>query len=158
MMNGQIDGAMFTEAAKALASKEAAEIREYWAYKVLKETKCEGRVGKVALVMIVHSFAEVTEYMLRIAGLPPPEFPLLVGTAKIVPGGQVVCDKHVTRSVNLKNVLVYDNEDQLVSDFRKLADKLKLNDSDRGFMFQALQRWVSQDQRLTPSVEYAGTA
>ncbi len=152
--------ALFSEHAKALRSKEAAEIRESWQYKLLKTTGCKDKIGAVSLVVLAHSYYEAMETMLRLVfpGFKRLNCPLLTGTAKVMPAGQIVCDMHKTPSTVLRNVLLYDSQDELIDEFRGMADKMKLNDQDRIDMFAAVQRWVSQDRRLAPSVEYAGRA
>ena len=37
--------------------------------------------------------------------------------------------------------------------FRRLADRLKLSDSDRIEMFKYVQRWVVADRRLDPTFD-----
>jgi hypothetical protein len=37
--------------------------------------------------------------------------------------------------------------------FRRLADRLKLNDADRIELFKCVQRWVVADRRLDPTFD-----
>lgn len=145
--NGTDSGAVFSREATALRSKEASEVRETWQYKILFETKGNGKEGEVIMVVLANLYYEALEVLLRMIKrrFIPPCF---TGYARIMPGGQVVCDMMKTTSLRLKNVLVYDSEDQMIGEFRKLADKLKLPDGERIAMFGALQKWVSQDRRI----------
>lgn len=145
--NGKDSGAAFSQEARALRSKEAAEVRETWQYKLLFETKGNGKEGEVIMVVLANLYLEALEVLLAMMKrrfVPP----CLTGYARIMAGGQVVCDLMKTPSLRLKNVLLYDSEDQMIGEFRRLADKLKLPDAERIAMFAALKKWVSQDRRV----------
>jgi hypothetical protein len=52
-----------------------------------------------------------------------------------------------------KNVGLYRNTLKLRDAFRRLADRLKLDDQERLEMFSALKRWVVCDYRLDPTMD-----
>ena len=90
--------------------------------------------------------------MLRVAfpGFVQIQPPIYTGFARIIADGRIVCD-YINRDMALvRNALVYDSEDELIKQFRDIADRLKFSDADRIKMFADLKRWVSRDDRIKP--------
>ena len=151
---GMMNGAQYSQEAVALRSRPAQQLRDDWQCRLLVE--CRGKTAAVALVMLANLYFEAMEVLLRIAF---PNFvqirpPLYTGHATIKRTGQVVCD-YMDRDYNeYRNVIVYDSEDDLIKEFRDIADRLKFSDDDREAMFAMIKKWVSRDERIGPSVEH----
>jgi hypothetical protein len=67
--------------------------------------------------------------------------------------GQIVADVVTTDGQIVKDAKVFDSEIQMRDAFRRLADRMKLSDSDRVEMFKCVQRWVVADRRLDPNFD-----
>lgn len=151
----QLNGASaLSQESLALRSRHAQQLRDEWQCKLLVETK--GKTAAVALVMLANMYFEAMDVLLRAAfpGFVQIRPPLYTGHATIKRTGQVVCD-YMDRDQNVyRNVIVYDSEDDLIKEFRDIADRLKFSDSDREAMFAMIKKWVSRDERIGPSVEH----
>lgn len=125
---------------------EARKLRETWQARVLAASK--GVTARVVMAVLIAEYPTVVPTLLKALGIPDDALlPALVGYAQIVPSGRVVCEM-IDRDRSRKTVSVYDNEEKLKYDFRKLADKLKLADLERGHLFQLIQKWVAADMRV----------
>lgn len=133
-----------------LAHKHADEIRGMWQSRVLKAA--DAKLQRVMLIAIAKEYPADLLLLLRATfGTAEIGKPFYSGYATILASGRVVCMQHDVDSNRLvwKGVVkVYDNEDQLISQTRRLADKLKLSDADRIEMFTVLQKWVARDDRI----------
>lgn len=72
--------------------------------------------------------------------------PFLNGYAKIMPSGRVVSEVFYRGERQLQ--VVYHSKDEFISEMRRLADRLKLNDLDRVAMFALLGKWIVADYRV----------
>jgi hypothetical protein len=72
---------------------------------------------------------------------------------KVAKSGAVVADVILRDHRVVKDKPIYRDEIALQNDFRRLADRLKLNDADRIEMFKCVQRWVVADRRLDPTFD-----
>lgn len=151
----QLNGAStLSQESMVLRSRHAQQLRDEWQCRLLVETK--GKTAAVTLVMLANMYFEAMDVLLRVAfpGFVQIRPPLYTGHATIKRTGQVVCD-YMDRDQNvLRNVLVYDSEDDLIKEFRDIADRLKFSDADRAAMFAMIKKWVSRDERIGPSVEF----
>lgn len=132
-------------------AKEAAELRETWQAKTLAATK-DSHLGAVLLSVLAHSYDEAMPVLLRVvfpgfAGLKPPG---LISAGKISQSGRVVADMVDRNGFRHRNSVLFSSKAAMQSAFRKLADRLKLSDSDRKEMFAAVQAWVVCDYRRNP--------
>ena len=144
--------------ARALRSRPAQLLRDQWQCRLLAETK--GKIAAVVMAFLAHSYFEAMETLLRMAypGFVKVQPPLYSGPATIRSTGQITCTYIARNFEERHNVLVYDSEDDLLKEFRELADKLKLKDHEREEMFATIKRWVTRDDRIAPTVEYSGKA
>lgn len=124
---------------------EAARLRETWQCRALEAAKGVPRL--VLMSVLIAEYPTALPTVMRVLGISDDDLlPALLGYAQIDKAGQIIClgvDRHRSR----KWVKVYDNEEKLKYDFRKLADKIKLNDAERAKMFELIQKWVAQDLR-----------
>lgn len=138
----------FSRDARALQSRHAQQLRDEWQCRLLADTK--GKTAAVVLVMLANMYFEAMETMLRVVfpGFVQIKPPLYTGFATIKPTGKVVCDYMDADKNTYRNVIVYDSEDDLIKEFRDIADRLKFTDSDRAAMFAMIKKWVSRDERI----------
>lgn len=143
-----MNGAQQSAEAIALRSRHAQQLRDEWQCRLLAETK--GKTAAVVLVMLANMYFEALEVMLRVVfpGFVQIKPPLYTGFATIKVTGQVVCDYMDADKNTYRNVIVYDSEDDLIKEFREIADRLKFSDEDRAAMFAMLKKWVSRDERI----------
>jgi len=152
LMNGSTQ--QYSLEAKVMASRHAQQLRDEWQCRLLVETKGTERL--VMLAVLANLYLEAMEVLMRVAF---PDFiqvkpPIYSGFATIKRTGHVVCDYIDSDYAIYRNVIVYDSDDQFISTFRRIADRLKFSDEDRTAMFRDLKRWVSRDERVGPSVEH----
>jgi hypothetical protein len=152
MMNGHT-AVSYSRESRSLASKDAGRLRETWQAKVL--AAASGRMGAVVVTMLAHTYYEVMDVLLRIVFpgivVKPPCF---TGTASITHDGRVICNMLDRDGDLIIGVTIFASEDKFVLAFRRLADRLKLDDDDRKALFEAVQNWVTADHRIKPSVEH----
>lgn len=131
----------------------AFDLRATWQARALVEAK--GQLGAVVLSVLAHNYDGAMPTLLRVAF---PDFisitaPFYCSAAKVAKSGRVVADV-VTKNGNVvKDSLVFESEEKLRDEFRRLADRLKLSDADRVEMFDAVKRWVVADRRLDPEMD-----
>lgn len=138
--------------------RHAEDLRQTWQGRVLSDTRCRG-IGAVVLSVLAHAFdAEVVVTLMRCVD---PQWthvaaPFICSAAKVHKTGTVVADV-VWRDNRppSKNELIFWNERDLRDAFRRLADRLKLNDQDRVELFTCVKRWVVADLRLDPTMDPA---
>ena len=139
--------------AKIIESSIAFDLRASWPARALAETG--GHMAQVLLSVLAHNFDEAMPVLLRIVfpGFTSIAAPFYCTAAKLGKSGQVVADVVTKDGLVVKDAKVFDSEIQMRDAFRRLADRLKLNDSDRIEMFKCVQRWVVADRRLDPSFD-----
>lgn len=125
-----------------------------WQSRVLVETQGE-HIGIVLLSVLAHNFDDAMPVLLRVAfpGFTSIAPPFLCTAGKVAKTGAVVADVVNHNGTISKDVALYINETALRDDFRRLADRLKLDDADRVEMFKCVQRWVVADRRLDPTFD-----
>lgn len=135
-----------------LLSKPAEQIRSMWQSRAL--AAATGKLRAVVLVVLTKEYAAAMPILLRVTfpGFSDITRPFLSGYATIVQSGRLVCDMTGKDGVQ-RRTSIYRTKDEFVSDMRKLADELKLNDKDRTEMFTVLGRWVVADMRVGPHGE-----
>lgn len=143
-----MNGADYSAEATVLRSRHAQQLRDDWQCRLLAETR--GKAAAVVLVMLANMYYEALEVMLRVVfpGFVQIKPPLYTGFATIKPTGVVVCDYMDADQHVYRNVIVYDSEDDLIKEFRDIADRLKFSDEDRAAMFAMIKKWVSRDERI----------
>ena len=131
----------------------AFDLRASWQARALVEAK--GQTGMVLLSVLSHTYDEALMVVLPLVfpGYVEPSLPCLVSTGKVAKSGAVVADVIRKDRTLAKDQVVYPTELAMRDDFRRLADRLKLNDSDRIEMFKCVQRWVVADRRLDPTFD-----
>lgn len=144
----QVNGASFSLDALALRSRHAQQLRDEWQCRLLVETK--GKTAAVVLVMLANMYFEAMDVLLKVAfpGFTQVNPPLFTGHAKIATTGAVVCD-YMDRDRSIyRDAIAYGSEDEMIREFRDIADRLKFSDEDRKAMFAMIKRWVSRDDRI----------
>lgn len=133
------------------------DICDTWQARVLvaAQQKTEGVIGAVALSVIAHNYDEALLPLLMtiFPGFQSIKPPALCTAGRIDKEGAVVASLVERSGRIVKDYRLYRNEIELRDDFRRLADELKLNDSDRIELFMCLQKWVVADRRLDPTMD-----
>lgn len=131
----------------------AFDLRASWQARALAEAK--GQTGMVLLSVLSHSYDDALVVLLPLVfpGFVEPSLPVLASCAKVDKTGAVVADVIDKKHVVKKGAVIYRTEAALQDDFRRLADRLKLNDDDRIELFKCVQRWVVADCRLDPTFD-----
>lgn len=131
----------------------AFDLRGSWQYRALVEAK--GQTGMVLLSVLTHTYAEAMPVLLPVAfpGFIEPSLPCLASAGKVDKTGAIVADVIRKDHYVAKDTVIYPSETALRDDFRRLADRLQLNDADRTEMFKCVQRWVVADRRLDPNFD-----
>lgn len=129
------------------------ELRESWRGRALEATK-----GTRTFAVILSILAD--SYDLEMWPLLSAVFPGFrgVGPPSLVSSGRVAKSGRIIAMIAFSDGYVrwtplYKSEIHLRDEFRKLADRLQLNDVDRQEMFGAIQRWLSSDLRLDPYMD-----
>lgn len=113
------------------------EERESWQYRAVAATR--GNTSQLGALVIA---------ILKRPGRQAP--PAFGPSAVITPDGFVMSnfvDKHGMVAVGV----VVGSVDEVVGNFRGLADHLKLNDAERQEMFDLMRDWISTDYRAADS-------
>lgn len=133
--------------------RHAQDLRETWQGRAMAAAR--GKLGMVLLSVLAHNYDEALPTLLRVVfpGFTEPALPCLVSAAKVAKTGAIVADMLGRDGQKHSNVPLYQSEIKLRDDFRRLADELKFNDSDREQMFLAVQKWVVADRRLDPAMD-----
>lgn len=135
-------------------AQHVKDLRDMWQGRALRYTRTQ-RIGFVVLSVLSHTYDEALVVLLQAvfpgyAGLKPPA---LVSAGRIAKSGAIVADFMNADGTISRNAVIYRSETALRDDFRKLADRLKLNDADRIEMFKVVLRWVVADTRLDPTMD-----
>jgi len=134
------------------AHRSGPEIMATWQIRALRETR--GKLQQVLFRAMANEYTAITEQTWRtLLKMINPDFtdaplPGLIGYAQVLPSGRVVSEVLVDRYGTRQLQAIYRNKDEFVSEMRRLADRLKLNDVDRVTMFALLAKWITVDHRL----------
>lgn len=131
----------------------AFDLGASWQVRALRAAN--GNTAMALESILTHTYEHAFLIMLE-AAFPwrfEPGLPCIASNVKVDKTGAIVGDvigkdHHVT-----KDEVIYRSEISMQNDFRCLADRLKLSDTDRVEMFKCVQRWVVADRRLDPSFD-----
>lgn len=131
------------------AHKSGEEIAAMWQTRALHAST--GKMQHVLFRAMANEYTGVTSksWVLLLSIIIPnfnPDQPFLDGHAKIMQSGRVVSEVFYRGDRRLQ--VVYQNKDEFISEMRRLADRLKLNDVDRVAMFALLGKWIVADYRV----------
>jgi hypothetical protein len=131
----------------------AFDLRGSWQARAL--AAADGRTAMVLLSVLSHTYDAALIVLLPLVfpGYVEPSLPCLASCGKVAKSGAVVADVILRDHRVVKDKPIYRDEIALQNDFRRLADRLKLNDADRIEMFKCVQRWVVADRRLDPTFD-----
>lgn len=138
---------------KQFENSLAFDLRASWQARALAEAK--GMTGMVLLSILSHTYDEALVVLLPIVfpGYVEPNLPVLASCGKIDKSGAIVADVIRKDHRVVKDALIYKSEADLRDDFRRFADRLELNDTDRTEFFKCLQRWLVADRRIDPNFD-----
>lgn len=130
------------------------DLRASWQARALVGTKGPARM--VVMSVLAHTYDEA---VFTLCAAVFPDFdgslkpPFLTSAGKIDKSGAIVADMVDERGRIHKDMVLFQTEIGLRDAFRKLADRLKLSDSDRIELLKCAQRWVVADRRLDPNFD-----
>jgi len=141
------------EAARELTRNLAFDLRASWQSRALIATG--GQTQAVLLSVLAHTLDSAMEALLMVTfpGFVSITAPFLCTAGKIAKSGAIVADVVCRDGTISKDSVIYPNETALRDDFRRLADRMKLSDTDRIEMFKYVQAWVVADRRLDPAMD-----
>lgn len=131
----------------------AFDLRDTWQGRTL--AAATGKTAAVLLSVLAHNYDDALLPLLQVVfpGFSSITAPFFSTAGKVAKSGHIVADM-VTKVGRIeKDFPIYRDEFEMQNDFRRLADRLKLSDSDRTEMFGALKRWVVADRRLDPTMD-----
>lgn len=136
------------------ARKHAQELRDGWQVRALIATR-RRPIGMVVASMLEHSYdLHTLQVLLYTAfGVCRLRFPVLKTVGRIDKTGAVVADVWESEFKFKKDVAIFQNTADMQSQFRRLADDLKLPDDQRIEMFNVAQRWIVADRRIDPTMD-----
>ena len=134
------------------AFSRKAELRESWQGKLLRTA--HGKTGAVLLSVLADSYDEIMLPLLKAVfpGFIEPALPCLISSGRIGKTGAIFAMVMFEGGVRQQRV-IYFNLTDMQTDFRRLADRAKLSDSERLELFDAVKKWVVADFRLDPSMD-----
>lgn len=131
-----------------LIDQPAKALRDTWQARCLAESK--GKTAAVVLAVLFHSYGTAMPVMLRVVypGFRDIAKPFFCSGATIFHTGKIGCDMIDRAGKKQRNVLIFESENELIKEFRDLADRLKLSDAERVELTGAVKRWVVADLRV----------
>jgi hypothetical protein len=136
-------------------TRHLQDLRDTWQARVLVATQRE-RLGIVVLSVLAHNFDDALPVLLQAVfpGFYAISAPFLCSAGKIDKRGKIIADLVMRdNQPPRRNTIVFHSLADMQSDFRRLADRLKLDDKDRRQLFAAVKNWVVADQRLDPTMD-----
>jgi len=128
--------------------------RGMWEAQVLLAAK--DRLGHVAMSVVSRYWGDETTRLRALFELVWPGFsnittPFVASGGRIMRDGTICADVITNDGHRMEgNYVLYESLSDLESDFRRLADRIKLSDADRIDLFAAVQNWISVDYRQNP--------
>jgi hypothetical protein len=133
--------------------RHAQDLRQTWQGRVL--AAASGPMGAVVLSVLAHNFDDAMPMLLRVVfpGFTSISAPFFCTAAKVAKSGHVCADLVTRDGQIVKMFAIFRDTKAMETEFRRLADALKLDDSDRTALFAAAKRWVVADYRLDPTMD-----
>jgi len=141
---------MTTDIGELVLSKS---IRDSWQARCLHAVNDDDKFWNVVHAVLWHDYGKAMPVLLQVIypGFTDITRPFFIGGANVIANGKVVCRMVREGDASIDDadwVVVYDSQEQLNWNFRKLADKLKLSDRDRMELFASVKRWIVADLRI----------
>ena len=137
--------------------KEARALRETWQARALAGT--QGKLNAIVMSVLAHNYPDQMPVLMMLVypgfvpGRAELKHAIYCSAARVDKTGRIVADEINRYGTKTKNSVVFESEIQMRGVFRRLADLMKLSDSDRIAMFHAVQNWVVADRRLDPTMD-----
>lgn len=131
------------------------ELRQSWQGRALVLAELEApKLARVLMSVFADNYDETMPFLLTaVFGHCQVTAPFLCTSPKIDKAGRIVADVITKYGTREKNYVVFDDENQMQGVFRRLADRMKLDDAERIDLFIAVRHWVKADQRLDPTMD-----
>lgn len=133
--------------------RHAQDLRDTWQARVLKHAS--GKLGAVVLSMLAHNFDDAMPILLRVVfpGFTTITAPFFCSAGKVAKTGHVCADIVTKDGEIIRMFAIFRSVTQMEWDFRRIADRLALTDTERKEMFVALRRWLVCDYRIDPTMD-----
>lgn len=136
---------------------DAEELRASWQGRALALTVDGGhyQLAIALLSLLADNYDDTMPFLLAAVfdGCLGIRAPFYCSNPKIDKRGRIVADMITKFGKRQKNSVIFDSEKQMQDIFRKLADRLKLDDAERIDLFIAVRFWVKADMRLDPTMD-----
>lgn len=133
---------------------EGHELRESWQGRALHFARDNPQLRTCLLSVLADNYDDALPFLLAaVTGRPTIEAPFYCSNPKINKRGMIVADLIMPDGFKYRDAVIFLNQLQMESTFRKLADRLKLDDAERIDLFIAVRHWVKADQRLDPAMD-----
>lgn len=132
----------------------AEELRSSWQGRALHFARTNPQLRTALLSLLADNYDEAMPFLLHaVTGRSSIEAPYYVTSPKINKRGCIVADLIVPDGTKYRDAVIFLSTQQMQTTLRRLADRLKLDDTDRVDLFVAARFWVKADQRLDPTMD-----
>lgn len=132
----------------------AEQLRQSWPGRALEFARGNLQLRTALMSLLADNYDEALPFLLAaIFDEWTIKAPFYCSNPKINKAGCIIADLVMPDGLLYKDAIIFRSERQMEKIFRRLADKLKLSDTDRSDMFAAIRHWVKADQRLDPSMD-----
>jgi len=132
----------------------AEELRQSWQGRALRFAVDNPQLRTALTSLFADNYDDTLPFLLHaVNGAPYIRAPFYCSNPKIDKRGAVIADMIHPDGNKYRGVIVFASENQMQGIFRKLADRLKLDDAERIDLFIAIRHWVKADQRLDPTMD-----
>lgn len=133
---------------------DAHELRESWQGRALFFALKNPQLKTCLLSLLADNYDDTMPFLLHaVYGSAEVRAPFYCSNPKINKRGCIVADLIMPDGFKYKNSVVFLTELQMEIQFRRLADRLKLDDAERIDLFVCIRHWVKSDQRLDPAFD-----
>lgn len=133
---------------------DAHELRESWQGRALHFARNNPQLKTALLSLLADNYDETLPFLLHaVSGSAAVLAPFYSSNPVINKHGCIVADLIGTDGCKYRDAVIFLSTGQMQDTFRRLADRLKLDDADRADLFICVRHWVKADQRFDPSFD-----
>lgn len=133
---------------------DAHELRESWQGRALHLARANPQLKTCLLSLLADNYDETLPFLLHaVYGSTAIMAPFYCSNPVIDKRGLIVADLIGPDGFKYKNAVIFTSSMQMEATFRKLADRLRLDDAERVDLFVCARHWVKADQRFDPNFD-----
>lgn len=149
-----MDGQVSDKSESITADMDGHQLRESWQGRALRFAANNPQLKTCLLSVFADNYDDALPFLLAaVYGDPGVRAPFYCSNPKINKRGMIVADLIMPDGFKYKDAVIFISTLQMEATFRKLADRLKLDDGERLDLFVAVRHWVKADQRLDPAMD-----